>query len=155
MSWFVQSLTILWYAGDGQECPGVKRDRPWYKSKVTPTFSDMLGSLRLQHWEMLFSRELGSGEDRTEFLEFLKTGLLRFTDLRNSSQSGDTCGPCTSCITYTQVAIHLGGASGGQSFLGYTTQNTNDKYQPQALTANGATYYYLSDCPISGRQATV
>lgn len=75
MSWFVQSLTILWYAGDGQECPGVKRDRPWYKSKVTPTFSDMLGSLRLQHWEMLFSRELGSGEDPTEFLEFLKNWL--------------------------------------------------------------------------------
>ena len=75
MSWFVQSLTMLWYAGEGQECPEVKRDRPWYRSKVTSTFSDMLGSLRLQHWVMLFFRELESGNDPKEFLDFLKNRL--------------------------------------------------------------------------------
>jgi hypothetical protein len=68
MAWFVQSLTILWYAVAGRECPEVERDRPWYTGKETPAFSDMLGVLRLQHWEMYFSRELGDGKDPTEFL---------------------------------------------------------------------------------------
>ena len=27
------------------------KDRPWYTAKVTPTFTDMLGALRLQMWE--------------------------------------------------------------------------------------------------------
>lgn len=75
MSWFVQTLTILWYASAGQKCAEIKRDRPWYKSKVTPTFSDMLGTLRLQHWEMLFSREWGAEKDHSEFLDFLKNWL--------------------------------------------------------------------------------
>jgi hypothetical protein len=29
----------------------VVKDRPWYTAKVTPTFTDMLGALRLQMWE--------------------------------------------------------------------------------------------------------
>jgi hypothetical protein len=75
MAWFVQTLTILWYAVAGQECPEVHRDRPWYKHKETPTFSDMLGVLRLAHWDMLFSRELGGDKDPTEFLNSLKSWL--------------------------------------------------------------------------------
>ena len=36
-----------------QGYPGshVERDGPWYTTKVTPTFTDMLGALRLQMWE--------------------------------------------------------------------------------------------------------
>lgn len=75
MAWLVQSLTILWYAGAGQACPEVKRDRPWYTDKATPTFSDMLGVLRLAHWELCFSRELGDGKDPTQFLDGLKSWL--------------------------------------------------------------------------------
>ena len=51
MAWFLASLTILWYCRDGHEGPHVYRERPWYKTKVTPTFTDMLGALRLQMWE--------------------------------------------------------------------------------------------------------
>lgn len=51
MSWFVSSLSVLWYASSGQEGSQVHRDRPWYSEKKSPTFADMLGALRLQHWE--------------------------------------------------------------------------------------------------------
>lgn len=46
MAWFVQSVTILWYAVAGREGTQVERDRPWYTTKKTPTFADMLGALR-------------------------------------------------------------------------------------------------------------
>ena len=36
---------------EGHEGSHVERERPWYKDKVTPTFTDMLGALRLQMWE--------------------------------------------------------------------------------------------------------
>lgn len=51
MAWFVDSLVILWYSVDGHRGPHVERERPWYKGKVTPTFTDMLGALRLQMWQ--------------------------------------------------------------------------------------------------------
>ena len=51
MAWFVGSLTILWYCVKGHEGSHVERERPWYTTKVTPTFTDMLGALRLQMWE--------------------------------------------------------------------------------------------------------
>ena len=50
MAWFVGSLVILWYTVSGHAGPHVHRDRPWYPQKVTPTFTDMLGALRLQMW---------------------------------------------------------------------------------------------------------
>ena len=51
LAWFVGSLTVLWYSVVGHEGSHVVRERPWYKQKVTPTFADMLGALRLQMWE--------------------------------------------------------------------------------------------------------
>jgi hypothetical protein len=51
MAWFVGSLTVLWYSVEGHQGSHVERDRPWYENKVTPTFTDMLGALRLQMWE--------------------------------------------------------------------------------------------------------
>lgn len=75
MAWFVQTLTILWYAGEGREGPQVQRHRPWYTGKNTPTFSDMLGALRLAHWEMLFSQEAADGQDLTNFHNTLKNWL--------------------------------------------------------------------------------
>ncbi len=51
MAWFLESLTILWYCVEGHEGSHVEKERPWYKEKVTPTFTDMLGALRLQMWE--------------------------------------------------------------------------------------------------------
>ncbi len=51
MAWFVGSLTLLWYCTGGHDGSHVVRERPWYTKKVTPTFTDMLGALRLQMWE--------------------------------------------------------------------------------------------------------
>ncbi len=51
MAWLVGSLTILWFCRCGHEGSQVERERPWYTKKVTPTFTDMLGALRLQMWE--------------------------------------------------------------------------------------------------------
>ena len=61
MAWFVGALTILWYSIAGHEGSHVVKDRPWYTTKVTPTFTDMLGALRLQMWGYTVFGE--SGED--------------------------------------------------------------------------------------------
>jgi hypothetical protein len=50
MAWLVQTLTVLWYAQAGKDGPQPRRPRPWYKKEVGPTFTDMLGALRLQLW---------------------------------------------------------------------------------------------------------
>ena len=59
MAWFVGSLTILWYCVKGHEGSHVERERPWYEDKVTPTFTDMLGALRLQMGESRIYGESG------------------------------------------------------------------------------------------------
>jgi hypothetical protein len=59
MAWFVGSLVVLWYCAAGHEGSHVERERPWYKEKVTPTFTDMLGALRLQLWEQEVFGESG------------------------------------------------------------------------------------------------
>jgi DDE superfamily endonuclease len=51
MAWFVGTLTVLWYAVSGHAGAQVDRERSWYPHKVRPTFSDMLGALRLQMWQ--------------------------------------------------------------------------------------------------------
>ena len=51
MAWFVGSLVVLWYCLGGHRGSHVVRERPWYQTKVEPTFTDMLGALRLQMWE--------------------------------------------------------------------------------------------------------
>jgi hypothetical protein len=74
-AWLVQSLTILWYAESGQQCPKVKRDRPWYRSEPSVTFSSMLGVLRLQQWELAFSQESQLGRYPRKLLNRLKHWL--------------------------------------------------------------------------------
>jgi hypothetical protein len=71
MAWFVQSVTVLWYAVAGKDGSQVERDRPWYTMKKTPTFADMLGALRLQLWEHHVSSRLGSDDDHAELLDSL------------------------------------------------------------------------------------
>jgi len=71
MAWFVGTLTILWYCVKGHEgCHGVK-DRPWYTSKVAPTFTDMLGALRLQMWEHKIYGATGEEPPSPEVIEML------------------------------------------------------------------------------------
>jgi hypothetical protein len=59
MAWFLESLVILWYCVDGHHGSHVERDRPWYTTKVTPTFTDMLRALRLQMGERKIFEDAG------------------------------------------------------------------------------------------------
>jgi hypothetical protein len=71
MAWFIGSLTILWYCLEGHGGSHVERDRPWYKAKVTPAFTDMLGALRLQMWEHEVFGESGRDTPSPECIERL------------------------------------------------------------------------------------
>ena len=59
MAWFAGSLTIPWYCVKGHEGCHVVEGRPRYTTKITPTFTDMLGALRLQMWESKVYGESG------------------------------------------------------------------------------------------------
>ena len=61
----------LWYAEVGQNEPQAHSHRPWYKDKVSPTFADMLGALRLQLWEKHVSSRSGSDDDHAKLLDSL------------------------------------------------------------------------------------
>jgi hypothetical protein len=74
-AWLVMSLTILWYAEHGQSCPQVERNRPWYRTEPSVTFSSMLGVLRLQHWDEEISRGLRAGQCPRKLLHRLKHWL--------------------------------------------------------------------------------
>jgi hypothetical protein len=71
MAWFVGTLTILWYAIAGHAGSHVHRDRDWYRHKVTPTFTDMLGALRLQMWEYEVFGPSGTETPSPEVIETL------------------------------------------------------------------------------------
>jgi hypothetical protein len=71
MAWFVGTLTILWYTVSGHAGEQLDRGRSWYPQKVTPTFSDMLGTLRLQMWRHRVYGESGAEVPSLECLEML------------------------------------------------------------------------------------
>jgi DDE superfamily endonuclease len=71
MAWFVGTLTVLWYAVSGHAGAQVDRQRSWYPHKVTPTFSDMLGAVRLQMWQHRVSGASGAEVPSPECLEML------------------------------------------------------------------------------------
>ena len=71
MAWFVGTLTVLWYTVGGHAGAQVERDRPWYPTKVTPTFSDMLGALRLQVWRHRVYGPSGAEVPSPECVEML------------------------------------------------------------------------------------
>ena len=71
MAWFVGSLTILWYSTSGHGGGHVHRDRPWYRDKVSPTFTDMLGALRLQMWRHEIYGPTGAETPSKETIETL------------------------------------------------------------------------------------
>jgi DDE superfamily endonuclease len=58
MGLFCVSLALLWYSRHGQGLPEVRRARPWYKA-VGPTFTAMLGKLRLAVWGQRISEGMG------------------------------------------------------------------------------------------------
>ena len=64
-------MTILWYAVSGHAGEQLDRERSWYRQKVTPTFSDMLGSLRLQMWQHRVYGASGTEVPSTECVQML------------------------------------------------------------------------------------
>jgi len=75
MAWFVQSVTVVWYAVAGKDGRQVHRERPWYTQKKSPTFADMLGALRLQLWENRIADTSGDTDETSEVLEMLVNWL--------------------------------------------------------------------------------
>lgn len=59
MAALVYDLVLLWYAARLQQgrAPGWLV-RPWYRSKTTPSFLDMLTALRQESWRLHFSDPL-------------------------------------------------------------------------------------------------
>jgi hypothetical protein len=51
MAWFVGGVVLLWYARHGLDAEQAQWDRPWYTTKVGPTFADMLATMRLHLWQ--------------------------------------------------------------------------------------------------------
>src|SRR5512135_1209319 len=73
MAWFVGTLTVLRYTIAGHAGARVDRKRSWYPARVTPTFSDMLGALRLQMWQR---RVYGASEAEVPSPECIEKLLL-------------------------------------------------------------------------------
>lgn len=75
MALFLYSLTIVWYAGEGQRHVRFP-DRPWYRNKREPSFGDMLTTLRRKTWEEKLSPVPGNTApfgNSTESLIYLAT----------------------------------------------------------------------------------
>jgi hypothetical protein len=68
MAWFVGSVVVLWYVQTGQDEPHAQRNRPWYKNKVTPTFSDMLSTCRLCQWRNWLKNEPSEFQRKLDWL---------------------------------------------------------------------------------------
>ena len=75
MAWFVQSLVILWYCLEGHRGSHVDRQRPWYRDKPSPTFTEMLEALRLQMWESEVFGETGAEAPSPECIRKLLNTL--------------------------------------------------------------------------------
>jgi hypothetical protein len=75
MAWFCYSVTLLWYARQGQTSAAVQRERPWYTPKHTPTFTQMLGALRLDVWRQRLFGEAQADAPGPPTQEMLETLL--------------------------------------------------------------------------------
>jgi hypothetical protein len=69
MAWFVGGLVLVWYARYGQHEEQAERPAPWYTTKKTPSFADMLATLRLHLWRNWW--ETAVPEDQKDLLDWL------------------------------------------------------------------------------------
>jgi hypothetical protein len=74
MAWFCYSVTLLWYALHGATAAAVERDRPWYQPPA-PTFTQMLGALRLALWERRIFGEVAAAAESPLNQNIVKTLL--------------------------------------------------------------------------------
>ncbi len=69
MAWFVGGLVLVWYASYGVHEEQAEMAAPWYTTKKSPTFSDLLATLRLHLWEATGeNRHPRGAERRTDWL---------------------------------------------------------------------------------------
>lgn len=71
MAWFCYSVTLVWYARYGTDAEPLQRERRWYEPKATPTFTQMLGTLRLALWRHGISGEGGAAAEHPPSHEML------------------------------------------------------------------------------------
>jgi hypothetical protein len=69
LAWFVGGLVLLWYAKYGLSEELAERVAPWYTTKKTPTFADMLATLRLQLWRNWWAT--AAPEEQKDLLDWL------------------------------------------------------------------------------------
>jgi hypothetical protein len=69
MAWFVGGLVLVWYAKYGQDQEQAEWARPWYTTKVGPTFADMLATLRLHLWQQTWQE--ASPDQRNDMQNWL------------------------------------------------------------------------------------
>ncbi len=75
MAMFLYSLTIVWYATEGNKDFQIPH-RPWYWWKEEPSFADMLTTLRRKSWEDQLSRvslDATQRDNKLELLTYLAT----------------------------------------------------------------------------------
>jgi hypothetical protein len=70
MAWFVGGLVLVWYARYGQDAEQARWDRPWYEPKASPTFAQMLATMRLHLWHSAWAEATGDDE-RNSMLDWL------------------------------------------------------------------------------------
>jgi hypothetical protein len=69
MAWFVGGLVLLWYARYGVHEEQAEMAAPWYTTKKSPTFSDMLATLRLHLWRNWWNTS--TPEEQKDLLDWL------------------------------------------------------------------------------------
>lgn len=73
------AVVVIWYLQQGREHRDVRRARermPWYKSKHSPSFNDMLVALRRETWAGRLSADPQNGRDRRKMRDWLSDALL-------------------------------------------------------------------------------
>ena len=73
------AVVVLWYLQNGQDRRDIRRAckrMPWYRSKDTPSFNDMLVAIRRETWAGRLSRDPLNGRDRRKMQDRLSDALL-------------------------------------------------------------------------------
>jgi hypothetical protein len=69
MAWFVGGLVFLWYAKYGVHEEQAEMPAPWYTTKKSPSFADMLATFRLHLWRNWWNN--ASPDEQKPMLDWL------------------------------------------------------------------------------------
>ena len=79
LAFMAYAVVVLWYLRHGRDERDVRRAckrMPWYRSKDTPSFNDMLVALRRETWAGRLSEDPQNGRDRRKIRDRLSDALL-------------------------------------------------------------------------------